>query len=157
MSHSCCMALYRRGDNRQVAVYKPRGQGRAARDVFDLPVSPASLQVLQDHYEVFRPLISFKLQIAFSGSAACQSAEASPYVLLPQQYLRHVKDIIPAIAATPAHSGRHSSLPELQGRHEPVKVWHGLHGSDSFHTVMSKATRRKVNCHLVSAAAHLAL
>ncbi|CAL5229490.1 g12825 [Coccomyxa viridis] len=44
-----------RGDSRQVSVYKPRGQGRAARDVFDLPVSPASLQVLQSYYERFPP------------------------------------------------------------------------------------------------------
>ncbi len=42
----------RHGPGRQVTVAKPSATGEALREVFDLPVSPVSAEVLQRYYEV---------------------------------------------------------------------------------------------------------
>lgn len=42
----------RHGPGRQVTVSKPSATGEALREVFDLPVSPVSAEVLQQYYEV---------------------------------------------------------------------------------------------------------
>ncbi|BDA50474.1 3'-5' RNA helicase YTHDC2 [Coccomyxa sp. Obi] len=44
-----------KGDSRQVTVSKPAASGQLAKDTFDLPVSPASLEVLQAYYERHLP------------------------------------------------------------------------------------------------------